>query len=511
MITPSTTPSALLSKWRPIRGISPPRPFGPSPRLRFSRFQALRSCRALWMGLLLSLWIPSVLGGNPPHIVVLLVDDMGYGDPGCYNPASKIPTPHIDRLAAEGMRFTDAHAPGPLCHPSRYGLMTGRYPFRTDISRWPKEPLIAEGQTTVASLMQSAGYTTAMVGKWHLGFQENGYENPLPGGPVDCGFDHFFGIRASTDIPPYFYIRGNRAVTPPTGFVEANSSPGWSPIQGAFWRAGGIAPDLELNDVLPRCTEEALSIIKAHNTAKPLLLYLAYPAPHTPWLPAPEFRGRSGADLYGDFLMMVDHEIGRVIAALKGADMFQETLLVFTSDNGPVWYPEDTQRFGHDSMGGFRGMKSDAWEAGHRMPFIVRWPGTVEPGSVCNATLSFTDLLATFAAVVGHDLPEEAGPDSFNFLAALQGKPFHRPPIVMRSGNGFMTIRSGSWKLIEGLGSGGFSNPARIRPGPGDPEGQLYNLELDPGETTNRFADEPAIVKRLRAEMQQIVDAGRSR
>ena len=315
-----------------------------------------------------------------PNIVIILVDDMGYGDPGCYNPASKIPTPNIDQLASDGMRFTDAHAAGALCHPSRYGLMTGEYPFRTDVSGWRTKPTIKEDQLTVASLLKARGYHTAMVGKWHLGFQENGYENPLPGGPVDRGFDSYFGIRASTDIPPYFYIRDDRAVEPPTEHIDAESSEGWSPIQGSFWRAGGIAPGLELKDVLPRFTKEALEVIEDHsgNDAhknSPLMLYLAYPAPHTPWLPSPDFEGKSGAGMYGDFLMMVDAQIGMVLDALDEAGMSENTLLVFSSDNGPVWYDTDVKRLGHDSSGGLRGMKADAWEAGHRMPFIVRWPG----------------------------------------------------------------------------------------------------------------------------------------
>jgi arylsulfatase A-like enzyme len=447
----------------------------------------------------------------PPHLILILVDDMGYGDPGCYNPRSKIPTPHIDRLAAQGVRFTDAHAPGPLCHASRYGLLSGRYPFRTDISKWPTHPLIEESQVTLPSLLKKSGYATAMVGKWHLGFAENGYENPLPGGPLDRGFDSFFGIRASTDIPPYFYIRGDRAVTPPTAHIAAGRSDGWAPIQGAFRRAGKIAPDLNLSDVLPRFTNEAISVILSRDAAKPLMLYLAYPAPHTPWLPAPGFQGKSGAGMYGDFLMMVDHEIGRVLAALETAGMLDDSLLVLTSDNGPVWYPEDVARLGHDSAGGLRGMKSDAWEAGHRMPFIVRWPAVAKAGSVSDRTISFTDLLATLADVVGTELPAGAGPDSFSFLPALKGGSSERPPIVMESGGGFMTIRSGPWKLIEGLGSGGFSRPARIKAGPGDPAGQLYDLVADPAESNNRFAEKPEIVERLRAEMKKIVASGSSR
>lgn len=446
-----------------------------------------------------------------PHVVLILVDDMGYGDAGCYNPDSKIPTPHIDLLAADGMRFTDAHAPGPLCHPSRYGLLTGRFPFRIDTSKWPGQPLIGDGQVTLASLLRDTGYATSMVGKWHLGFAENGYEKILPGGPVDRGFQEFFGLRASTDIPPYFYIRGNRAVKPPTDRIAANQSDGWSPIQGAFWREGGISPDMKLIEVVPRFTDEAIGVIQRRDREKPLMLYLAYPGPHTPWLPSPGFAGKSGAGMYGDFMMMIDHEIGRVLAALEAAGMSKETLLVFTSDNGPVWYPEDTGRFSHDSAGGLRGMKGDAWEAGHRMPFIVRWPGRAAAGSTSHQTLCFTDLLATLAEITGTKLPDEAAPDSVSFLPALRGETYLRPPIVMESGSRLMMIRSGPWKLIDGLGSGGFSEPSTVKPGPGDPPAQLYHLLDDPAETTNLFAQQPEIVKRLQAEMREIIQASSDR
>ncbi|MBM84013.1 MAG: arylsulfatase [Planctomycetaceae bacterium] len=458
-----------------------------------------------------------------PNIVVIMVDDMGYGDPGCYNSKSKIPTPHINSLARDGMRFTDAHAPGPLCHMSRYGLLTGCYPFRTNVNLWRKQPLIKQDQMTIGSLLQSVGYRTAMVGKWHVGFDESaGYEKPLPGGPVDRGFYTYFGIRASTDIPPYFYIRGNRAVAPPTNTIEANNSEGWSPIQGAFWRAGGIAPGLELKDVLPKFTDEAISVIKNHaqddvtkEERQPLMLYLAYPAPHTPWLPSKEFIGRSGASMYGDFLVMVDAMIGRVLKALDDTKMKDNTLLVFTSDNGPVWFETDVERFQHDSSGGLRGMKADAWECGHRMPFIVRWPAAVKAGTVSNQTICFTDLLATFAAIVNAKLPHSAGPDSFDFSPVLRGKQSEDNPVrdqlVIRSGGGMMTIRSGDWKLITGLGSGGFSKPRRIKPGPNDPKGQLYNLANDLGETNNLYAQEPQIVERLTQQLNKVRNDGRSR
>jgi arylsulfatase A-like enzyme len=461
------------------------------------------------------------LGAERPNIVILLADDLGYGDPHCFNPRSKIATPNIDRLAREGLRFTDAHAPGPLCHPSRYGLMTGRYPFRTDISRWPAQPLIEEGQVTIASLLRDQGYQTAMVGKWHLGFREKGYEQPLPGGPLDCGFDRFFGLRASTDIPPYFYIRGDRAVAPPTARIAEHHSEGWLPTQGAFWREGGIAPGLALADVLPRLTDEACALINAHagsqpSARRPLMLYLAYTAPHTPWLPVAEFAGKSGAGMYGDFVMMVDAQIGRVLAALDKADMASDTLLIFTSDNGPMWLRADVARLGHDAAGGLRGMKGDAWEGGHRMPFIVRWPGRVKAGTVSDQTICFTDLLATFAEICGAKLPSAVGPDSFSFLPVLEGRqPKDQPiraPIVMRAGSSqAMMIRSGDWKLINQLGSGGFSQPKTIKPEPGGPAGQLYNLRNDLAETNNLYLKHPEIVARLEAEMQRIVKAELSR
>ncbi len=457
-----------------------------------------------------------------PNIVIIMVDDMGYGDPGCFNPASKIRTPNIDGLAAAGMRFTDAHAPGPLCHMSRYGLMTGRFPFRTDVGRWPEHALIEQGQMTLASMLKSVGYRTAMVGKWHLGFEEAGYDTVLPGGPVDVGFDSYFGIRASTDIPPYFYIRNNQAVAPPTVRIADNNSEGWSPIQGEFWRAGLIAPEMELKDVLPRFTEEAISVIEQHARAnsrdqatQPLFLYLAYPAPHTPWLPAPEFAGKSQVGMYGDFAEMVDAMLGKVLKSLDEAALSDDTLLIFTSDNGPVWYAEDVARFGHDSAGGLRGMKADAWEAGHRMPFIVRWPSVVQEKSVSDYTLCFTDILATLASITGCSLADADAPDSINFSHILRGTqdaevPW-RSPLAMRSGSGFMTLRAGDWKLIEGLGSGGFSEPKRVKSTAGGVTCQLYNLREDLQESRDLATQHPEIVQRLRKQLAEVEGAMRTR
>ncbi|MDF1815650.1 MAG: arylsulfatase [Verrucomicrobiales bacterium] len=455
----------------------------------------------------LAIVFPATLSAALPNVVIILVDDMGYGDAQCYNPDSKIPTPNIDRLAADGMRFTDAHAAGPLCHVSRYGLMTGRFPFRKPI-QWQNNAVIDEQRMTIASLLQKSNYQTAMVGKWHLGFfEDEAFAGPLRGGPADRGFDSYFGIRASTDIPPYFYIRGTGAVTPPTETIEASQTEGWSPIQGKFWRAGGIAPDLKLEEVMPRFTTEAVSVIENHakkETEKPLMLYLAYPAPHTPWLPDDEFVGNTGAGLYGDFVYMVDHQIGKIMASIEKAGMNEDTLVIFSSDNGPVWYPQDTEKFGHDSLGGLRGMKGGAWEGGHRMPFIVKWPGVVEAGTETDHLVSFTDVFATLAELTGTEIQQGQAPDSESFLPVLKGETADpRSPVVLQAGRKHFMIRSGDWKLITGPESGGFSK--RDRKATADlPPVQLYNLREDIGETTNLYQKHPEKVKELTAKLNEI-------
>lgn len=456
------------------------------------------------------------LSAKQPNVLVILVDDMGYGDVGAYNADSKIPTPHLDKLAHEGMMFTDAHAAGSLCHPSRYGLITGELPIRVDTSVWPRDPVIAPDRLTIASMLKAEGYRTAMVGKWHLGFKEEGYDKPLRGGPIDVGFETYFGIRASTDIPPYFYIDGDRAVVPPTGRIETSEGDGvWTRIQGEFWREGGLAPNLQLVDVLPRFTDEAVGVIRDHarlESKKPLFLYLAYPAPHTPWLPTPEFQGRTD-NMYGDFTVMVDHMIGRVLEALDHSGLKGETLVIFSSDNGPVWYDKDVERFGHDAVGGLNGMKGDAYEGGHRMPFIVRWPGKVEPGSASGQTICFTDVLATLAEVSGAKLPAGQAPDSFSFRRAMMGDSLPhtrvRGPLLLRSARGHNALRIGKWKYIDQLGSGGFSSGRgdeykKPNPGPGNPTAQLFDMESDPGETTNLWAEYPDVVAVMAAELARL-------
>lgn len=434
-----------------------------------------------------------------PHVVLIMADDMGYGDPGCNNSDSRIPTRHIDRLASEGMRFTDAHAPAAVCVPTRYSLMTGEYPFRMpEVERG--QPLIQPGRTTIASLLKENGYRTAMVGKWHLGFDFTDISGAHRGGPVDHGFDTYFGIPASLDIPPYYYIRDDKPVVPPTESIAANYSDGWTRIQGAFWREGGIAPGFRHADVLPKVTEEAVRVVDEHAAVadgKPLFLYFAIPAPHTPWLPAEEFRGTSGAGMYGDYTVQVDDAVGKLLAALDRNGMMDETLVVFTSDNGPVWYPHDAEKYGHHSTGPLRGMKGDAFEGGHRMPFIVRWPGRVAEGAVSDQTICHVDLLRTLAGILDVRLPDGEGVDSVSLLPILLGQSEQEPvrqTLISQSSKKVLAIREGQWKLIPTRGSGGFSE---VPLEPDSPEGQLYRLDTDLGETTNVWTENPEVVTRL--------------
>lgn len=456
----------------------------------------------------------------PPNVLLILADDMGYGDLPAFNPDSKIVTPALTRLASEGMRFTDAHAPGSVCVPSRYGLVTGRFPFRNIGNANPGNgPLIEPDRPTISSVLRDAGYATAMIGKWHLGFEGGDkfdYFKSIRGGPFDRGFDWFFGQHASLDIPPYFYLENDRAVVPATNSISPRNSPGWTDIQGEFWRAGKIAPGYEMNDVLPTYTRKAVEHIQAHARRadrKPFFLYLAFTAPHTPWLPPEKFRGRSGAGMYGDFVMQVDDAVGQVLAALDRARLATNTLVIFTSDNGPVWYPADAERFHHRSAGPFRGMKGDAWEGGHRMPLIARWPGKVAPGTTCGETICFTDFLATFAAVGGVKVPAGAGEDSHDFSPLLRGQKLERPlrafTVHQASGTALRSIRVGDWKFIPHPGSGGFSKPSLVKPAAGEPAGQLYNLADDPGESRNRYADNPEMVARLSALLAQEVNRSR--
>lgn len=495
---------------------------GPRHFASHASLQSRMACLGIALGLLAADAAELVSGAEPerPNIVLILTDDLGYGDPGCYNPESKIATPHIDRIAAEGTRFVDAHAAAAVCVPTRYGLLTGRYPFRTT-SDWRRSAVIEPDRVTLASLLSDHGYDTAMIGKWHLGFDggpDYEYAKPLAGGPVDRGFHRYFGIPHSLDIEPYYSIRDAQAVRPPTESIEASSSPDWSPIQGKFWRAGKIAPGFQHHDVLPQLVEGSVNYLQSRSgetESKPFFLYVALASPHTPWLPVEEFVGKSGAGLYGDFVMSTDWAIGKILAELDRAGLADKTLLIFTNDNGPIWYERDIERFGHRANLNLRGMKGDAWEGGHRVPFIVRWPGHSEPGTVIEEMVCHTDLLATFADLLEVSLPDEAGEDSFSLLDIFLGQSGDRPvreTMITLSSQRVPAIRQGPWKLIPQLGSGGFiSKPSKIEPEPGGPQGQLYNLSDDPGETKNLWDEQPGIVGRLMTLLDQAKRDGRTR
>ncbi|MFT4541641.1 MAG: arylsulfatase A, partial [Planctomycetota bacterium] len=451
---------------------------------------------------------PSVSSDDrPPNILFIMADDMGYGDPACYNPDSKIETPTIDSLAAEGIRFTDAHSPGALCVSSRYGLLTGRYPCRKNSLRPGREAVIDEGRVTIASLLKSQGYRTGMIGKWHLGF-DGGVNDPgseMFGGPIDRGFDDFFGMHASLDIPPYYYIRGRVPVAPPTEFVQDSSTAGWTAIQGAFWRKGKIAPGFDHAEVQTRFEEEAITWLdtRAQQPEEPFFLYVALAAPHTPWLPSREFEGTSAADLYGDFVAQVDAGVGRILAALERNGQAKDTLIIFTSDNGPVWYPADVERLGHDSVCGLRGMKADAYEGGHRVPFIAKWPGHIPQGCSNDALVCFTDVLSTLAELTSAPLPKENTRDGFSLLSALLDPDARtqRESLILKAGA--TAYRKGRWKLITHPGSGGFTRSPKADEDSVKPAGQLYDLEVDLAETSNLWNEHPEVVKQLHAELER--------
>lgn len=451
-----------------------------------------------------------------PNIVFIFADDMGYGDLTSYNPDSKINTTNIDKLAEEGMRFMDTHSPAAVCVPSRYALLTGHYPFLNN--RKYGEGVIETGRPTLASVLQSAGYQTACIGKWHQGIINE--KNPpvdtdLRGGPLDHGFDYFYGMPASLDIQPYYYIENKRPVHLPTDSIAPmeGTAPaeGKRKIQGPFYRGGNVAPDFKHEKVLDHFASKATSYIQTASAKKdtPFFLYLALPAPHTPWLPDEQFVGKSQAGVYGDFVLHVDDVVGRITNALEQQGIDENTLVIFSSDNGPVWYPENVEEFNHNSVGKLSGMKGDAWEGGHRLPFIVRWKGKVEAGTENHSLVCFTDLLATFAELVNIQLPDNYINNSLSFLPSLLegGNESARHQLVMRSSGGVYAVRNGDWKLIQGKGSGGFMDrydPEIIENNPY--EGQLYNLSNDLAEKENLYEQHPEKVQELTTELENLLN-----
>ena len=464
---------------------------------------------------------------RPPNIVYILADDLGYGDVSCQNDDDRVPTPHVDRLAAQGMRFTDAHSGSAVCTPTRYGMLTGRYCWRSRLTQGVlfgyDEPLIEPGRLTVPELLRRHGYATAAIGKWHLGLafsrrpdgagrlEDVDFSAPISWGPNQAGFDYFFGISASLDMPPYCFIENNRVVERPVERVDGSPRP-------AFHRAGPIAPGFTFEGVMPRLTQAALAYVEQRRRSpdQPFFLYFATTSPHTPHVPNRAFQGQSRAGIYGDFVVEWDAAVGAVLDALDRDGLAEQTLVIVTSDNGADLHGGQPEH-GHDSNGPWRGQKADIWDGGHRIPFIVRWPGVVPEGATCEQPICLTDLLATCADLLGADVPDGAAPDSASILPALRGERLGRddPPlreaIVHHSMDGMFALRRGPWKCIFGLGSGGFTAPRRVEPAPDEPPGQLYHLHDDPAETTNLWLERPDVVGDLAALLDRYRRQGHSR
>ncbi|MFG0319227.1 MAG: sulfatase-like hydrolase/transferase [Planctomycetota bacterium JB042] len=450
---------------------------------------------------------------RPPNVLLVLADDLGAGDPRASNPASRIETPSIDRIAREGMRFVDAHSSSAVCSPTRYALLTGRYAWRSRMKQgvlWGDDGLLIEpSRPTVADVLRARGYRTACIGKWHLGLgsAEKITEVPEDGfdaGAHTVGFDESLLLPATLDIPPYMYVRDGVPEALPTEWTEG-SRRRWDG-GGGFWRSGAMAPGFDFVDCQLRFGREAVRFVEGRADApdEPWFLYFPLTAPHTPWVPAERFVGASEAGWYGDFVAEIDWVVGTLLEALDRTGQADDTLVIFTSDNGSHWRPRDVRRYGHDANLGWRGMKADIHEGGHRVPLYVRWPGRVAAGTKSDALVGLHDLFATLAEIAGASVPDGAAEDSVSFLEALRGGRGARIDLVNHSYDGMFALRSGRWKMIEGLGSGGFTMPARRAAAPGEPEGQLYDLLEDPAEQRNVWEEHERRVAAMRARLAEL-------
>jgi arylsulfatase A-like enzyme len=453
--------------------------------------------------------------GQKPNIIYILTDDLGYGDVSAYNSNSKIFTPSIDALSKEGMLFTDAHSNSSVCTPTRYGILTGQYAWRTSLKNgvlWSYDkPLITRNQLTVAQLLKNKGYQTACIGKWHLGLdwakQSNGaidFTKPINGGPTQLGFDYFFGITASLDIPPYVYINGNIVTATRIDSVKEQGGQG-------FWRAGPIGNDFKHQDVLDTFVSKSIQYIENASKQKdPFFLYLALASPHTPILPSNSHLGKTGTNAYGDFVAMTDEKVGQILQYLKDKNLDKNTMIVFTSDNGcsPTANFKELREKGHDPSGGFRGTKADIYEGGHRIPFIVKWPGVVKANSISSATICLTDFMATCSDILGMQLQNSVTQDSYSLLPLLTSSKkvvYQRTSTIHHSIDGYFAIRKGDWKLAICSGSGGWSAPTENQAIKNNlPPVQLFNLKEDPSEQNNVYEKYPEIVRTLTEELEKI-------
>ncbi|MEN8201408.1 MAG: arylsulfatase [Bacteroidota bacterium] len=469
-----------------------------------------------------------------PNIIVVLADDLGYGDLSSFNEHGGIETPHLDKMAAEGMRFTDAHTSSSVCTPTRYGLLTGRYNWRTKLKSGvlsgKSRALIPRDRTTVASMLKKSGYHTAFIGKWHLGWNwsiknpgeydesrwdigdnEIDFSTPISRGPGTLGFDYSYGHSGSLDMAPYVYVENGKVTALPDRKTVNDD------FQG-FWREGPTGSDFIHEEVTPNFFGRSMDFIQQRAAEKkPFFLYLALPSPHTPILPTEAWQGRSGLNPYGDFVMMIDDYMGKLLEGVKQAGIEKNTLVFFTSDNGcsPRADFNALEEKGHDPSYIFRGHKADIFEGGHRVPFIVKWPARIKYGTVSDEIICTTDIFRTLASLTGYEVGDHEGEDSYDLSSLFDQMPSERPlreATVHHSINGSFAIRQGDWKLIMCPGSGGWSYPT-----PNDvkkldslPDVQLYNLSDDPGETSNLQASNKEKVSELKSLLTRYIQQGRS-
>ncbi len=470
-----------------------------------------------------------------PNLVVLLADDLGYGDVGVYNPRSRIPTPNLDRLAGQGIRFTDAHTPDGVCSPTRYALLTGRYAWRTRLKKGvlngASAPLIAADRLTLAGMLRERGYAAGVVGKWHLGFEwplldasqpqtvENvDWSQPLADGPLQHGFSYQFGLGK----PAWTFVENGRVLARPSVRFDLTHLPVY--LMGGNNNKGVKAAGFEFERMLPRFAEEAVGFIQRSAAAKqPFFLFFTPIAPHRPVVPNKDFAGKSAAGLYGDFVAEFDWAAGEIMAALDRSGVAEETLVIVTSDNGPeVDAYRRALEYDHYSMGELRGVKRDLWEGGHRVPFIARWPGKIPADSIQSEVICLTDLMATVAGLIDYALPENAAEDSYDVSRALFGEKLAQPireATVHHGSKGWFGIRQGAWVLIDHP-TGDNNSPGRNAEPQWfrrermaeahDKPVELFNLGEDRAQRTNLAAARPEKVAALQALLERYRSEGRS-
>ncbi len=458
-----------------------------------------------------------------PNIVYILADDMGYGDVSVLNAKSKIKTPNIDLLSETGVVFTDAHSTSAVCTPSRYSILTGRYPWRSDIPkgvRWTNDgAFIRPERETVGSMLQKQGYRTGVIGKWHLGWnwvfksedpKVIDFSKEISRSPNTAGFDYSYCILASLDIPPYVYVENTKATAIPDSIVQ-----GTTIGQYGFWRTGPLAPDLRFDDVLPNFTRRAVDFIEKQE--QPFFLYFPLAAPHTPIVPSKKFQGKSGVNPYLDFCLEVDWTVGEIIKALKEKGVYDNTIVVFASDNGSSLrsanYPVLLSQ-GHNSSAGFRGSKGDIFEGGHRIPFIVSWPDQLKNKKEYDKPVSLVDFMATMAEITNFKLEDNMAEDSYSLVSLLDDSDKTLPdrPVISASSSGDLALREAAWKLEMCAGSGGWlSHPTnKEAKEAGLPKYQLYNLNADLSESYNLFEVNEKRTQEMMARLKEYVKNGRT-